>query len=58
LKETRKSLPASVNDKDKDYGPPLAKCKEWLESLKESHDALVKAESKVDKAEAGLKMLD
>ncbi|MFC5355300.1 hypothetical protein [Azospirillum himalayense] len=54
---TRKSFPAMVSDKDPDFGPLLAEAKVSLDGLKESHAALTKAETKIDKVETALKKL-
>ncbi|NUB12675.1 hypothetical protein GAY28_08110 [Azospirillum brasilense] len=54
---TRKSFPAMVSDKDPDFGPLLAGAKVSLDGLKESHAALTKAETKIDKVETALKKL-
>lgn len=57
ITKTRKTFPAIVSDKDKDFGPILANARDFVESLKESHDALTKAEGKVDRVETALKKL-
>ena len=54
---TRKSFPSMVSDKDPDFGPLLAAAKVSLDGLKESHAALTKAETKIDKVETALKKL-
>lgn len=54
---TRKSFPSMVSDKDPDFGPLLAGAKVSLDGLKESHAALTKAETKIDKVETALKKL-
>ncbi|GAA4251076.1 hypothetical protein GBZ26_07605 [Azospirillum formosense] len=54
---TRKSFPSMVSDKDPDFGPLLAEAKVSLDGLKESHAALTKAETKIDKVETALKKL-
>ncbi|MGY0829414.1 hypothetical protein [Azospirillum argentinense] len=54
---TRKSFPAMVSDKAPDFGPLLAEAKVSLDGLKESHAALTKAETKIDKVETALKKL-
>lgn len=57
ITKTRKTFPAMVNDKDKEFGPLLANAKDFVDALKESHDALTKAEGKVDRVETALKKL-
>ncbi|QCO14606.1 hypothetical protein D3869_04855 [Azospirillum brasilense] len=57
ITSTRKSFPAMVSDKDPDFGPLLAGAKVSLDGLKESHAALTKAETKIDKVETALKKL-
>ena len=57
ITSTRKSFPAMVSDKDPDFGPLLAEAKVSLDGLKESHAALTKAETKIDKVETALKKL-
>ncbi|AWJ84571.1 hypothetical protein TSH58p_14160 [Azospirillum sp. TSH58] len=54
---TRKSFPSMVSDKDPEFGPLLAEAKVSLDGLKESHAALTKAETKIDKVETALKKL-
>ncbi|WP_114859811.1 hypothetical protein [Azospirillum brasilense] len=57
ITSTRKSFPSMVSDKDPEFGPLLAGAKVSLDGLKESHAALVKAETKIDKVETALKKL-